>query len=134
MRIAEAQLVRAIGELSQEKKIGEQTLLQSVKQFLMRKRLTKRIGKVVRALEAYEAETDHVVQVQATTAHALSHEAKKNIEVKAEELFGGKEKKTKVTFHEDKALIGGVRLETTNTRYDFSLSRTLLDLRKSFVK
>lgn len=132
--MAETQLVRAIGELSTEKQLHGKDLAKAVKSFLVRKRLTKRVGKIVRALATYEANVAQLIPVQATTAHHPTRGLQETIEAKAQELFGGKGEKTKVTFQEDKTLLGGVRLETRDTRYDFSLSRTLLDVRKSLVK
>ncbi len=134
MRIAEAQLVRAIYELAEAKTLSEKELSLAVKSFLARKRLAKRTGKVLRALEAEREERNNLVMVHATMAHALSREAEESIQAKAEELFGKEGRKTITTFHESPKLLGGVRLETQNTRYDFSLTRTLVELHKSFAK
>lgn len=134
MRIAEAQLVRAIGELSHTKSMGTAELSKAVKKFLIRRRLTKRTGKILRALELYEDEEKGQVVVQATTAHPLSPEAKRAVEEKVATLFGKEREKTQVVFHEDKAIIGGVKLETRDSRYDFSLGRSLDELRKSLSK
>ncbi len=134
MRIAEAQLVRAIGELSHTKSMGTIELSKTVKKFLIRRRLTKRTRKILRALELYEDEEKGKVVVQATTARPLSPETKRVVEEKVVTLFGKGKEKTQVVFHEDKTIIGGVRLETRDSRYDFSLNRSLDELRKSLSK
>ncbi len=134
MRIAEAQLVRAVGELEKAGTMSSRDLSQVVKQFLVRKRLLKRTGKIVRALERYEEETTGVVTVKATTAHPLSPATEELIKKKAETLLAPGKEKIKISFHEDRALLGGVRLETTDTRYDFSLKRAFKELRKSLCK
>ncbi len=131
MRIAETQLVRAVGELDTAGVMSPHDLAQAVKQFLMRKRLLKRTGKIVRALERYEEEAQGVVRVQATTAHPLSRETAEFIQKKAETLLAPGKEKVTLSYHEDKMLLGGVRLETADTRYDFSLQRALQELRKS---
>ncbi len=134
MRIAEAQLVRAIHELSLEKGLGAGELGKALKNFLIRKRLTKRAGKVLRMLESYEDEQEGRVTVQATTAYVPTIETKHAIEKQVSALFGKEGEKAKIVFHEDREILGGVRLETGNSRYDFSLSRLLNELRKSFSK
>lgn len=134
MRIAEVQLARAIHELSLSKNLGGSELGKAVRSFLIRRRLTKRTGKILRALELYEEEESGKVTVHATTAHTLTPQAKHVIEEKVETLLGKESNKTRVIFHEDKKVLGGVKLETGNSRYDFSLSRSLDELRKSLSK
>lgn len=134
MRIAEAQLARAIHELAISKTLSLPVLSQSVRQFLWRKRLTKRMGKFLRVLEAYEEEMAQLVTVKASTAHKLTAEAQHVIQQKAASLFGSETKTTHVTFHTDPTLLGGVRLETRDRCYDFSLKRSLDEVRKSFSK
>lgn len=132
--MAEAQLVRAITELSTEKQWGEKALVQVVKQFLMHTHLKKRTGKIVRALERYEEKQSGRVTVHVTSARPLSESLKGIIEKKTEKLFGPGKEKTKVKFHEDSELLGGVRLETMDTQYDFSLKRALNQLGKSLAQ
>lgn len=134
MRIAETQLVRAIHELAATKAAHVPELSQAVKRFLSRHRLTKRTGKLLRLLEAYEEDVAQTVTVQAKVAHQTSPALQQVIKQKAEVLFGTGEKKTNVTFHTDPTLLGGVRLETRDSAYDFSLKRSLKEIRKSFAK
>ena len=101
---------------------------------MIRRRLTKRTGKILRALELYEEEESGQVTVHATTAHTLTPQAKQAIEEKVETLLGKEGNKTRVIFHEDRKVLGGVKLETKNSRYDFSLKRSLDELRKSLSK
>lgn len=133
MRIAETQLVRAVEQLREEGMTPHE-LSRALMRFLQRKHLMKRSTKILRSLETYTLEQAGRVMVDATIAHAPSDTIKQQVEEKAEALFGGKGKKVKVTFHQNPQLIGGVRLETTTTRYDFSLRRTIIDLHKSLVK
>ena len=131
MRIAEAQFVRAVSELEEAQVLSPRQLAQAVKQFLARKRLLRRSGKIMRALEQYEEGQSGVVTVQVTSHQALSESTKEVVRKKAEALFAPGKDQVKLVFHEDPKLLGGVRLETLNTRYDFSLTRTLQELRKS---
>ncbi|TXG77279.1 hypothetical protein E6Q11_02990 [Candidatus Dojkabacteria bacterium] len=133
MRIAETQLVRAVAEL-REKGQTSSELSRALMLFLQRKRLMKHAAKILRSLEEYTAQQAGLVRVEATSARPLSEAVKHQVQKKAEELFGGKDTKTAVHFREDPQLLGGVKLETNTTRYDFSLGRTLLDLHKSLVK
>lgn len=131
--MAEAQLVRAIGELETGKQMSARELAQAVKAFLTRKRLLRRTGKIMRALDRYEAAQAGIVLVTVTSAHSLGESTKEVIKKKAEALLAPGRDKVKLDFEEDPKLLGGVRLETTDTRYDFSLKRALNQLGKSLA-
>ncbi len=131
MRIADTQLALALSELMGDKAFPVERLGQALRQFLVRKRLTKRTGKILRALEMETNRHASVVLVQATLAHRPTVALKETIKKKATELFGDNHTQTQVSFREDLSLLGGVRLETGSVRYDFSLHRSLTELRKS---
>lgn len=131
MRIAETQLAWALSELTEDKAFSAESLGQALRQFLVRKRLTKRTRKILRAFETETNKRAGVVLVQATLAHLPTAAVKEVIEKKAAELFGDQHTQTKLSFHTDPHLLGGVRLETASVRYDFSLNRSLTELRKS---
>ncbi len=131
MRIAEAQLVRAAGELAKEGKIGGADLIRSVTSFLKRKRLTRRIGKIERALDQYIEQESNTVKATVITARTLSEAERTTVALEAATLLGKQEKKITLDFREDPSLIGGIRIETADTRYDRSVSRALRELHKS---
>lgn len=131
MRMAEAQLVRAAGELAKEGKLSGAELVRSVTNFLKRKRLTRRVGKITRALDQYIEEESNTVNGIVTSARALSDVERRAVESEAATLLGKQEKKVTLEFREDSSLIGGIRIETADTRYDRSVSRALRELHKS---
>lgn len=134
MRIAEAQLARAIGMLEEAGAMSGAELAQAIRQFMTRKRLLKRSTKMARAMEVYEQARTRVVPVRVTVSHAFPVELKHTLEEQAQALLGSEREKVAVTFYEDKSLLGGVKFETDDTRYDFSLARSLHQLRKSLCK
>lgn len=131
MRIADTQLALALSELMGDKAFPVERFGQVLRQFLVRKRLTKRTGKILRALETETDKRAGIVLVQATLTHPPTDSVKEMIQRKATELFGDNHTQTQVSFREDPSLLGGVRLETGSVRYDFSLHRSLTELRKS---
>ncbi|MEP7162320.1 MAG: F0F1 ATP synthase subunit delta [Candidatus Moraniibacteriota bacterium] len=123
MRISERQLAEAVAELLQEKKETKELVFQNLIAFLRRKRLLRRTGKIVESLEKYLNEKEGRLPVIVTTATALSSAEQNKVEKEARMLFPGK--KLMLTFREKAALLGGIRIETENTRYDATLSRSL---------
>lgn len=133
MRIAEAQLVRAAGELQKEGVVTGAGLASAFGRFLRRKRLGRRAGKVLRALDAYVESESGVIAVRVTTARSLSEAQRKQIEVSATGLLGKPGRQVAIEFHEDPAVIGGFRLETNDTRYDCTVARGLRELHTSLT-
>lgn len=105
------------------------TLAASLIALLRRKRLLRAAPKVLRALHTLRAKQDRRIEVTATVARTLSPRATQLVEAKAQELFGDDQSSVTVTFHTDALLFGGVRLATQDAQYDFSLGRTLHELR-----
>ncbi len=133
MRIAEAQLVRAAGELQKEGVVTGTNLASALARFLRRRRLSRRAGKVLRALEAYAEAESGVIGVVATTARSLSESERKEVEASAAALLGRAGRQVVIEFREDPAVIGGLRLETSDTRYDSTVARALRELRTSLI-
>jgi len=131
MRIAEAQLVRAAGELAQEGVLKGSEIADSIVRLLKRKRLGRRLGKVERALDRYSEEKSQELAVLVTSTRALEPAERSKIEAQATALLGKSEWKAVLEFRVDPSLIGGIRIETADTRYDGSVSRTLRELHKS---
>lgn len=133
MRIAEAQLVRAAGELQKEGVVAGPGLASAFGRFLRRKRLGRRAGKILRALDVYVESVSGVIAVTATSARPLSLEERKQIEASAAVLLGKDGQKVRIEFCEDPAVIGGLRLETRDTRYDSTVARGLRELHTSLT-
>ena len=131
MGIAEAQLVRAVGELQKEGKFSDKELRAALGKFIRRRRLSRRTGKISRALDAYTEAESGVLSVVATSAHPLTETEQKFVILKAAGLLGKPGSEVNVIFSEDPALVGGIRLETTDTRYDATITRAIKELRKS---
>ncbi|MFZ1655021.1 MAG: F0F1 ATP synthase subunit delta [Candidatus Moraniibacteriota bacterium] len=130
MRIVDAQLARAVGELHAEGQLNENELISAFVQFLRRKRLTRRTGKISRALEAYVTTVSGTERVIATTSRPLDPTWQGHITAAAARLLGKPDEKVALEFREDATLIGGLRLETVDTRYDCSVARALRELHK----
>lgn len=133
MRIAEAQLVRAAGELQKEGVVSGPALAGAFGRFLRRKRLVRRSGRIVRALDAYAETESGIVAVTATSARPLSESEQKRVETTAAELLGKSGQRVAIEFREDSAVIGGLRLETSDTRYDSTIARGLRKLHTSLT-
>ena len=131
MRIAEAQLVRAAGELVKEGQLKSGEMAASIIRLLKRKRLGRRLGKVERALTAYAEQESKTLSVLVTSTRVLEGAERKEIAKKAAVLLGKSDWEAVLEFCEDPSLIGGIRIETADTRYDQSVSRVLQELHKS---
>lgn len=131
MRIAEAQLVRAAGELQKEGKLVGAELASAFAKLIRRRKLSRRTGKISRALDAYVEAESGIIAVIATTAQALSEADRKRVTEAAGRLLGKSRSKVSIEFREDTALLGGIRLETADICYDASVARALKELRKS---
>lgn len=131
MRIAEAQLVRAAAELAKEGKLESKAIAESVVRILKRRRMARRIGKVERALAAYTEAESKTLSVIVTSARALESAERGEIEKRATALLGKSDWQAALEFRVDQSLIGGIRIETADTRYDQSVSRALRELHKS---
>lgn len=133
MRIAEAQLVRAAGELQKEGVVAGAGLADAFGRFLRRKRLGRRAGKILRALDAYVEIESGVIAVTATSARPLSPAERTRVETSAAALLGQAGRQVAIEFREDPSVIGGVRLETSDTRYDSTVARGLRELHTSLT-
>lgn len=131
MRIAEAQLVRAAGELAKEGVLKSSEIAESVIRLLRRRRMSRRLGKVERALTTYTEQESKVLSVLVTSARDLEGAEREEIAKKATMLLGKSDWKAVLEFRVDPSLIGGFRIETSDVRYDQSVSRALRELHKS---
>jgi F0F1-type ATP synthase delta subunit len=131
MRIAEAQLARAVYELAKEDKIRREAVILATLGLLRRRKFARRTGKLVRALEEYVERETRSISVTITTAFAADAARRTVLEKLAERLFRREGERLALSFAEDRTAIGGPRLESRDVRYDFSLARTLSRLRKT---
>ncbi|MFZ1627001.1 MAG: F0F1 ATP synthase subunit delta [Candidatus Moraniibacteriota bacterium] len=131
MRIAEAQLVRAAGELAKEGSLKGSEIARSVIELLRRKRMSRRLGKVERSLSLYVEQESRTLSVLVTSARVLEAAERSEIEKQATAFLGKSDWKAALEFREDSSLIGGIRIETADTCYDQSVSRALRELHKS---
>lgn len=131
MRIAEAQLVRAAAELAKEGELEGKAIADSVIRILKRRRMARRVGKVERALAAYTEAESKTLSVIVTSARPLELAEQGEIEKRATALLGKSDWQAALEFRVDQSLIGGIRIETADTRYDQSVSRALRELHKS---
>lgn len=131
MRIAEGALIRAVGELQKEGKLASAEIVSAFGKLIRRRKLIRRVSKIGRALDAYAEADSGIVSVVATTAHPLTDPNRKQVTEKAAELLGQSGRGVSIEFREDPALIGGIRLETADSRYDSTVARAIKELRKS---
>lgn len=133
MRIAEAQLVRAAGELQEEGIVAGAALASAFGRFIRRKRLGRRARKIIRALDAYVEAELGIIAVAVTSARPLADVERKRVAASAATLLGQAGRKVVLEFREDPAVIGGLRLETSDTRYDSTVARGLRELKMSLM-
>lgn len=133
MRIAEAQLVRAAGELQEEGIVAGAALASAFGRFIRRKRLGRRARKIIRALDAYVEAELGIIAVAVTSARPLADVERKRVAASAATLLGQAGRKVVLEFREDPAVIGGLRLETSDTRYDSTVARGLRELQMSLM-
>jgi F0F1-type ATP synthase delta subunit len=72
-----------------------------------------------------------VLSVTVTSAYPIAETQRGLVATSAAEFLGKPGSEVAIVFQEDKALIGGIRMETTDTRYDGTIARTIKELRKS---
>ncbi len=131
MRIVDAQLARAVSELSIEGGFQGRELAAALVWFLRRQRLTRRAGKISRAIETYSETVSGTQRAVASTAYPLDTDARQRISEAAPGLLGRPSGSVAIEFREDPTIIGGLRLETVDMRYDSSVARALRELHKS---
>lgn len=131
MRIVDAQLARAVGELNTEHQLSGNELSLVLAQFLRRHRLIRRVSKIHRAIEKYVDAVSGTQSATAFTARSLDDSSQKRIHQVAARLLGKPGREVSLEFREKPALIGGFQLETDDERYDGSVSRVLKELHKS---
>lgn len=129
MRLLPTKIAEAVLDLDRDGLKGSD-LAKSLTDFLRRKRSLKLLSPTIRALERALGEREGRVTVQVTSAQALDRELQVLVRNKAQTLFGQDGKQVEAFFHEDRSLLGGVRLATEDTQYDFSLNRTLKELKR----
>lgn len=129
MRFVPTKIAEALLELEAEHTLSTRDTRASLMAWLRRKRLLRALPQVVVALEQLTEKRDRTIWVTATVAHTPESNLKHRIESEVQQLFGKGDVKTQVAFTEDSTLIGGVRLSTNDTQYDFSLRRRLQALR-----
>lgn len=131
MRIAEAQLAKAVSELQKEGQIAAGELVQAFAAFIRRRKLARRAGKISRALDAQAEVESGTVRVVVTSARSLSAVERKRINTAASDLLGKSGRQAVIEFREDATVIGGVRLETSDSQYDATVARAVRELHKS---
>lgn len=133
MRIAEAQLVRAVGELQKEGGVTDRDLADVFGRFLRLKRLGRRAGKILRALDAYVETESGILAITATSARPLSPTERQQVAASAAGLLGKTGCQVAIEFREEPVVIGGIRLETSGVRYDATIARSLQTLHTSLI-
>lgn len=98
--------------------------------FLRRKRSLRLLTSVERSLEKLVDEREGRTKVVVVAAQPLDGTMQNLLKEKVQQLFGQDGKKVESIFQEDQKLIGGVRIFTEDTQYDFSLSRVLKELKR----
>lgn len=89
----------------------------------------KNLSEIVRHMQQLERENSHIDSVTLTSAHPLSDEQQKDI---LKKIFG--ERTMRVTTATDESLIGGVQVETQNTRYDMTIKSHLKQLENALTQ
>lgn len=98
--------------------------------FLRRKRSLGLLTSVERSLEKLVDEREGRTKVVVVVAQSLDETMQNLLKEKVQQLFGQDGKKVESIFQEDPKLIGGVKIFTEDTQYDFSLGRVLKELKR----
>lgn len=129
MRFSHAQLAEAILQLSREAQTLSSDVARGVLAFVRRRHLTNRLGRMLSAFEqASEQETKHL-SISVTSARTLEASEQKAVLASVQHIFPAQH--PDLEFHVDPSLLGGLRIETADTRYDGSLARSLSVLAQS---
>lgn len=129
MRLVPSHIAEALIELEESRALSPKQASESLRAFLSRKRSLRLLPAITSAVESALSLRRREVAVGATIAHPVDAATRELITREAAERFGQSGEKVVVTFHEDPALLGGVRLATQDVQYDFSLGRRLQELR-----
>jgi len=116
------ELVAAIYQLMQTS-TDSKHLAQHIAAHLLDQRGTKEVGAILRELESLRLNRDGVLEITATSAHALSAESKAAIKA----LFDAKQ----IIMHEqqDPSLLGGVKVRAHDRQVDYSVRTRLQRLK-----
>ncbi len=129
MRLLPTKIAAAVLALEAEG-VGAGDLTKNLVAFLRRKRSLRLLVPTKRSLERLIDEQEGKRRVTAIVPQQLEKTIQDMIRGKAQSLFGGAGKEVELTFQEDPQLIGGIRILTEDTQYDFSLSRSLKELKR----
>lgn len=128
-KVSRSQVAAIIAENSL-KAVPASQLAREIAAYLLAERRTSQLESLLRDILQYRA--DHgIVEVQATYAHALDDEIRRNIRSQVQELYPAA-KQIIISEHVDASAIGGIRLELANQQFDASV-RSKLNHFKQFV-
>jgi len=127
MQLTPLHYAQAWYEALQEAKPEQQEQIsQAMLRRLQREGKLNLLGQIIDAIKDLEAKKSNKAFVTATTAHAIDE---KELVALAKDLFEVEE--VELTVQSDKSLLGGVVLETKNTRWDLSTKNQLEQLKSS---
>lgn len=129
MRLLPNKIASAVLSLEQGG-VEASELAKNLVAFLRRKRSLGLLTSVESSLEKLLDEREGRKRVTVVSAQQLDGAMRSALAEKAQQLFGHDGKKVESLFQEDPKLIGGVKMFTEDTQYDFSLTRILKELKR----
>jgi F0F1-type ATP synthase delta subunit len=129
MRLLPNKIASAVLSLEQGG-VEASELAKNLVAFLRRKRSLGLLTSVESSLEKLLDEREGRKRVTVVSAQQLDGAMRSALAEKAQQLFGYDGKKVESLFQEDPKLIGGVKMFTEDTQYDFSLTRILKELKR----
>ena len=115
--VAAALAQRSLGSVDTPKFAGE------IAAYLMSERRTAELDSLLRDIMQYRADNG-IVEVIAISAHPLTDQINKDIEVQIRELYPNA-KQVIITPEHDANAVGGIRLELANQQLDLSVRNKL---------
>lgn len=98
-------------------------VIQAFVNLVIENQMKKKLPYIIEKFESLSKKMDGVVEMEVTSAHALSNVIQKQVE----ETFGGK---VEMKLKEDPSLIGGVTIKTENKIFDASIKTQLLKMKE----
>lgn len=103
--------------------VKSDTFAKEIAAYLMAERRVSELDSIIRDIIQYRA--DHgIVEVVALSAHPLTDEIRKQIEIQTRQLYP-EAKQVIISYQHEPSVVGGVRLEVGNQQLDLSVRNKL---------
>lgn len=131
--VSHKDIAQSIYSLTEGKSGAElERTLKDVVRFLDRKRLLGKQNAILESLNTLINKTEGIIEVNVTSSHPLTDHIKTELKHALKERYGANE--VRMTEHEDKELLGGMRIEVGEEVLDLSLKNKVAQLQAHLIK